>query len=89
MGKLKEWAFRIRSELWATVKLRRAVQSQRREECVVDKRCGRWRPKNRLNVDQATLPFVVEQDKTHKMLGNKQVWISQPGQEPNNSPALH
>ena len=56
--------------LWATVKLRRAVQSQRREERVVHERCGRWLPKNRLDVDQATLPFVVEQDKTHKMLGN-------------------
>ena len=54
----------------------------------MDKRCCRWLLKNRLNVDQATLPFVVKQDKTHKMLGNKQVWISQPakvwpGQEPN------
>ena len=49
--------------------------------------CGRWLPKNRLNVDQVPLPFVVEQDKTYKMLRKKQVWISQPGSDLNKSQA--
>ena len=61
---------------WFHRELRKAVQSQRREERVVDKSCGRWLPKNRLNAHQVPLHFVVEEDMTHKMLGNKQVWIS-------------
>ena len=45
--------------------LRKAVQSKRRRERpVVDKTYGRWLPKNRLNVDQVPLPFVVDQEKT-------------------------
>ena len=61
---------------WFHRELRKAVQSKRREKCVVDKSCGRWLPKNRLNVHQVPLHFVMEEDKTHKMLRNKQVWIS-------------
>ena len=61
--------------------LRKAVQSKRRRDTsfVADQTYGRWLPKNRLNVDQVPLPFVVEQDKTYEFEGNKQVWISQPG----------
>lgn len=44
--------------------LRKAVQSKRRRDTsfVADQTYGRWFPKNRLNVDQVPLPFVVEQD---------------------------
>lgn len=61
--------------------LRKALQSKRRRNTsfVADPTYGRWLPKNRLNVDQVPLPFVVEQDQTYEMEGNKQVWISQPG----------
>ena len=61
--------------------LRKAVQSKRRRDMsfVADETYGRWLPKNRLNVDQVPLPFVVEQDQTYEFEGNKQVWISQPG----------
>ena len=61
--------------------LRKAVQSKRRRDTlfVADQTYGRWLPKNRLNVDQVPLPFVVEQDQTYEFEGNKQVWISQPG----------
>lgn len=61
--------------------LRQAVQSKRRRDTsfVADQTYGRWLPKNRLNVDQVPLPFVVEQDQTYEFEGNKQVWISQPG----------
>ena len=61
--------------------LRKAVQSKRRRDTsfVADQTYGRWLPKNRLNVDQVPLPFVVEQDQTHEFEGNKQVWIFQPG----------
>ena len=52
--------------------LRKAVQSKRRRERpVVDKTYGRWLPKNRLNVDQVPLPFVVDQEKTYEIEGNK------------------
>lgn len=61
--------------------LRKGVQSKRRRDTsfVADQTYGRWLPKNRLNVDQVPLPFVVEQDQTYEFEGNKQVWISQPG----------
>lgn len=61
--------------------LRKAVQSKRRRDTsfVADQTYGRWLPKNRLNVDQVPLPFVMEQDQTYEFEGNKQVWISQPG----------
>lgn len=39
---------------------------------------GRWLPKNRYNIDQVPLSFVVEQEKTYDVLGSKQVWVSQP-----------
>ena len=57
------------------------MQSKRRrsERPVVDNTHGRWSPKNRLNVDQVPLPFVVDQDKTYEIAGSNQVWISQPG----------
>ncbi|CAB3999323.1 C2H2 zinc finger [Paramuricea clavata] len=29
-------------------------------------------------MDQVPLPFVVDQDKTYDVTGNKQVWVSQP-----------
>ena len=63
--------------------LRKAVQSKRRrsERPVVDNTYGRWSPKNRLNVDQVPLPFVVDQDKTYEIAGSNQVWISQPGSD--------
>ena len=61
--------------------LTKALQSKRRRDTsfVADQTYGRWLPKNRLNVDQVPLPFVVEQDQTYEFAGNKQVWISQPG----------
>ena len=61
--------------------LRKAVKSKRRRDMsfVADETYGRWLPKNRLNVDQVPLPFVVEQDQTYEFEGSKQVWISQPG----------
>ena len=37
-----------------------------------------WLAKNRHNVDQVPLPFVIDQDKTYGVTGNKQVWVSQP-----------
>ena len=36
-------------------------------------------PKQRFNVDQVPLPFVVKQDRTYELSGSKQVWVSQPG----------
>ena len=39
---------------------------------------GRWTPKNRYNIDQVPLPFVVDREKTYDVTGNKQVWVSQP-----------
>lgn len=36
-------------------------------------------PKQRFNVDQVPLPFVVEQDGTYDFSGSKQIWVSQPG----------
>ena len=36
-------------------------------------------PKQRFNVDQVPLPFVVEQDRTYDFSGSKQIWVSQPG----------
>ena len=60
--------------------LRKAVQSKRRSERPIeDNTYGRRSPKNRLNVDQVPLPFVVDQDKTYEIAGSNQVWISQPG----------
>ena len=59
--------------------LRNAVNSRRRRtNSSFDAKYGRWLPKNRYNVDQVPLPFVVEQDKTYDVTGNKQVWVSQP-----------
>ena len=60
--------------------LRRAVQSKRRRSnAVPDRKYRRWMPKQRYNVDQVPLPFVVEQDRTYDFSTNKQVWVSQPG----------
>ena len=39
---------------------------------------GRWTPKNRYNIDQVPLAFVVDREKTYDVTGNKQVWVSQP-----------
>ena len=59
--------------------LRNAVNSRRRRSnSSLDAKYGRWLPKNRYNVDQVPLPFVVDQDKTYDVTGNKQVWVSQP-----------
>lgn len=59
--------------------LRNAVNSRRRRSnSNLDAKYGRWLPKNRYNVDQVPLPFVVDQDKTYDVTGNKQVWVSQP-----------
>ena len=51
---------------------------RRRSNSSLDAKYGRWLPKNRYNVDQVPLPFVVDQDKTYDVTGNKQVWVSQP-----------
>lgn len=51
----------------------------RRSNAVPDRKYGRWMPKQRFNVDQVPLPFVVEQDRTYELSGSKQVWVSQPG----------
>lgn len=36
------------------------------------------RRRNRYNVDQVPLPFVVDPGTTYATVGNKQVWVSQP-----------
>ncbi|KAK3731080.1 hypothetical protein QZH41_007971 [Actinostola sp. cb2023] len=59
--------------------LREAVKSRRRRvNSTQDVKYERWTPQNRYNIDQVPLPFVVEQDKTYDVTGNKQVWVSQP-----------
>ncbi|XP_014675269.1 PREDICTED: jerky protein homolog-like [Priapulus caudatus] len=59
--------------------LRKAVKSRRRRSSsTLDAKYGRWSPENRYNIDQVPLPFVVDQDKTYDVTGNKQVWVSQP-----------
>ena len=59
--------------------LRKAVQSKRRRNnSVVDTNFGRWLPKDRYNVDQVPLPFVIDQETTYDVAGTKQVWVSQP-----------
>lgn len=59
--------------------LREAVKSKRRRvNLTPDVKYGRWTPECRYNIDQVPLPFVVEQDKTYDVTGNKQVWVSQP-----------
>ena len=59
--------------------LREAVKSRRRRfNAAQDVKYGRWTPKNRYNIDQVPLPFVIDQDKTYDVTGNKHVWVSQP-----------
>jgi len=59
--------------------LRKAVQSKRRRNnSVVDTKFGRWLPKDRYNVDQVPLPFVIDQETTYDVAGTKQVWVSLP-----------
>ena len=59
--------------------LREAVKSRRRRlNSTLDVKYGRWTPKNRHNIDQVPLPFVVDREKTYDVTGNKQVWVSQP-----------
>ena len=54
--------------------LREAVKSRRRRlHSTQDVKYGRWTPKNRCNIDQVPLPFVVDQEKTYDVTGNKQV----------------
>ena len=59
--------------------LRIAVESRRRRQLhsTQDVKYGRWAPKNRYNIDQVPLPFVVEQERTYDVTGSKQVWVSQ------------
>mgnify|MGYP001798628250 CR=1 FL=1 len=58
--------------------LKEAVKSRRRRlHSTQDVKYGRWTPKNRYNIDQVPLPFVVDQEKTYDVTGNKQVWVSQ------------
>ena len=60
--------------------LRKAVKSKRRRSnAVPDRKYGRWMPKQRFNVDQVPLPFVVEQERTYDFSGSKERWVSQPG----------
>ena len=59
--------------------LRKAVKSKRRRNgSATDAKYGRWLPRNRYNIDQVPLPFVIDQNKTCGFTGNKQVWVSQP-----------
>ena len=59
--------------------LREDVKSRRRRlHSTQEVKYGRWTPKNRYNIDQVPLPFVVDQEKTYDVTGNKQVWVSQP-----------
>ena len=63
--------------------LRKAVKTRRRRNnsrnnSAMDTKYGRWLPRNRYNIDQVPLPFVIDQDKTYDSTGNKQVWVSQP-----------
>lgn len=56
--------------------IRGAVRSRRRQlNSTQDVKYGRWTPNNRYNIDQVTLPFVVDQKKTYDVTGNKQVWV--------------
>ena len=55
--------------------LRKAVR--RRNGSATNAKYGRWLPRNRYNIDQVPLPFVIDQDKTYDFTGNKQVWVSQ------------
>ncbi len=43
-----------------------------------DEKWGRWVPSCRFNVNQAPLPFVVDQDTTYEVKGSISVWIAQP-----------
>ena len=59
--------------------LRKSVKSKRRRNnSAIDSKYGRWLPKNRYNIDQVPLPFVIDQDKTYDLTGNTQVRVSQP-----------
>lgn len=52
--------------------LRKAVKSKRRRSnSVMDAKYCRWQAKNRYNIDQVPVPFVVDQDKTHDVTGSK------------------
>ena len=54
--------------------LRKAVKSKRRRSnAVPDRKYGRWMPKQRFNVNQVPLPFVVEQDRTYDFSGSEQI----------------
>ena len=59
--------------------LREDVKSTRKRfNAAQDVKYGRWTPKNRYNIDQVPIPFVIDQYKTYDVTGNKQVWVSQP-----------
>lgn len=59
--------------------LRKSLKTTtRRNKSSLHPKYGRWLPKNRYNIDQVPLPFVIEQEKTYDVLGSKQVWVSQP-----------
>ena len=48
--------------------LREAVKSRRRRlNSTLDVKYGRWTPKNKYNIDQVPLPFVVDREKTKKL----------------------
>ena len=59
--------------------LRTSLKTTRRQNNAnLEGKYRRWLPQNRNNVDQVPLPFVIDQDKTYKMKGSEQVWVSQP-----------
>lgn len=69
----KETVQRFHRNLRASLKTTRQRKNAR-----LDCKYGRWLLQNRYNVDQVPLPFVIDQDKTYKVKGSEQVWVSQP-----------
>lgn len=74
----RETIQRFHRDLRKAVKSKRRRNKSRMHNSAIDKKYGRWSPKNRYNIDQVPLPFVIDQDKTYDITGNKQVWVSQP-----------
>ena len=81
-------ARKLQTEIYPTVEIKHHV----REKCIrtganepsYDDKCGRYKPTERLNVNQSALPFVVHGKKAYEYVPPGQgsthnKWISQPG----------
>lgn len=69
----RETIQRFHRDLRKAVKSKRRRNKSRMHNLAIDKKYGRWSSKNRYNIDQVPLPFVIDQDKTYDITGNKQV----------------